>query len=101
VTVSETHLAIQALFRTESPRLIAGLTRLLRDVGRAEELAQDALLTALEDGDADVRAAAVASFGLLGTPAARLPVVEISETDPDAMVRRKAALVCARHGWTR
>jgi RNA polymerase sigma factor (sigma-70 family) len=48
VTVSETHLAIQALFRTESPRLIAGLTRLLRDVGRAEELAQDALLTALE-----------------------------------------------------
>jgi RNA polymerase sigma-70 factor (ECF subfamily) len=48
VTVSETQLAIQAVFRSESPRLIAGLTRLLRDVGRAEELAQDALLIALE-----------------------------------------------------
>jgi RNA polymerase sigma-70 factor, ECF subfamily len=48
VTVSETHLAIQAVFRTESPRLIARLTRLLRDVGRAEELAQDTLLVAIE-----------------------------------------------------
>jgi len=49
VTVSETHLAINAVFRIESPRLIAGLTRMLRDVGRAEELAQDALLAALEE----------------------------------------------------
>ena len=48
MTVSETQLAIQAIFRSESPRLIAGLTRLLRDVGRAEEFAQDALLIALE-----------------------------------------------------
>jgi predicted RNA polymerase sigma factor len=32
----------------EAPRLIAGLTRLVRDVGMAEELAQDALVTALE-----------------------------------------------------
>jgi RNA polymerase sigma factor (sigma-70 family) len=40
--------AIQAIFRIESARLIAGLTRLVRDVGLAEELAQDALLTALE-----------------------------------------------------
>jgi RNA polymerase sigma-70 factor (ECF subfamily) len=48
VTVSETHLAIEAVFRIELPRLIAGLTRLLRDVGRAEEVAQDALLIALE-----------------------------------------------------
>jgi RNA polymerase sigma-70 factor (ECF subfamily) len=49
VTVSETHRAINAVFRIESARLIAGLTRLLRDVGRAEELAQDALLAALEE----------------------------------------------------
>ena len=49
MTVSETHLAINAVFRIESPRLIAGLTRMLRDVGRAEELAQDALLAALEE----------------------------------------------------
>ncbi len=39
---------IDAVWRIESPRLIAGLTRLVRDVARAEELAQDALVTALE-----------------------------------------------------
>jgi RNA polymerase sigma factor (sigma-70 family) len=40
--------AISAVFRIESPRLIAGLARMVRDVGLAEELAQDALVTALE-----------------------------------------------------
>ena len=40
--------AIEAVFRIESPKLIARLTRILRDVGRAEELAQDALVAALE-----------------------------------------------------
>ena len=40
--------AIEAVFRIESPRLIGALTRLTRDVGRAEELAQDALVAALE-----------------------------------------------------
>jgi RNA polymerase sigma factor (sigma-70 family) len=39
---------IDAVWRIESPKLIAGLTRIVRDVGRAEELAQDALVTALE-----------------------------------------------------
>ncbi len=39
---------IDALWRIESPRLIAGLARMVRDVGLAEELAQDALVTALE-----------------------------------------------------
>jgi RNA polymerase sigma factor (sigma-70 family) len=48
VTASETHHAIGAVFRKESPRVIASLTRLLRDVGLAEELAQDALVHALE-----------------------------------------------------
>ena len=43
-----THRAIHAVWRIESPRLIAGLARLVRDVGVAEELAQDALVTALE-----------------------------------------------------
>jgi RNA polymerase sigma-70 factor (ECF subfamily) len=42
------HATIAAVFRIESARLIAGLTRMMRDVGRAEELAQDALVTALE-----------------------------------------------------
>jgi RNA polymerase sigma factor (sigma-70 family) len=45
---AETQRAIDAVWRIESPRLIAGLARLVRDVGRAEELAQEALLAALE-----------------------------------------------------
>ena len=44
----ETQRAIDAVWRIESPRLIAGLARMLRDVGRAEELAQEALVAALE-----------------------------------------------------
>jgi len=48
VTVTGTHRAIDAVWRIESARLIAGLARMLRDVGLAEELAQDALVTALE-----------------------------------------------------
>jgi RNA polymerase sigma factor (sigma-70 family) len=43
-----TNRAVEAVFRIESARLIAGLARLVRDVGLAEELAQEALLTALE-----------------------------------------------------
>ncbi|MFZ0733803.1 MAG: RNA polymerase sigma factor [Candidatus Sulfotelmatobacter sp.] len=45
---TETHRAIEAVWRIESARLIAGLTRIVRDVCRAEELAQDALVAALE-----------------------------------------------------
>ena len=48
LTATETHRAIEAVWRIESARLIAGLTRIVRDVGRAEELAQDALVAALE-----------------------------------------------------
>ncbi|HYQ82050.1 MAG TPA: RNA polymerase sigma factor [Anaeromyxobacteraceae bacterium] len=44
----EAQRAIRAVWRIESARLIAGLARLVRDVGRAEDLAQDALVTALE-----------------------------------------------------
>ncbi|WP_063792542.1 RNA polymerase sigma factor, partial [Streptomyces atriruber] len=40
--------AIETVFRMESPRIIAGVTRIVRDVGIAEELAQDALVAALE-----------------------------------------------------
>jgi RNA polymerase sigma factor (sigma-70 family) len=42
------HRAIEAVWRMEAPRLIAGLGRMLRDVGLAEEIAQDALVAALE-----------------------------------------------------
>jgi len=48
VTGPDTHEAIDAVWRIESPRLIAGLTRIVRDVGLAEDLAQDALVAALE-----------------------------------------------------
>jgi RNA polymerase sigma factor (sigma-70 family) len=48
VADSETHRAIDAVWRIESARLIAGLARMVRDVGLAEEFAQDALVAALE-----------------------------------------------------
>jgi RNA polymerase sigma-70 factor, ECF subfamily len=48
VTRAETDRAIETVYRIEAPRLVAGLTRLVRDVGLAEELAQDALLVALD-----------------------------------------------------
>jgi RNA polymerase sigma factor (sigma-70 family) len=48
VTTSATHRAIDAVWRIESAKLIAGLARMVRDVGLAEELAQDALVAALE-----------------------------------------------------
>src|ERR1700733_12475841 len=42
--------SIEAVWRIESARLIAGLARIVRDIGLAEELAQDALVAALEQG---------------------------------------------------
>jgi RNA polymerase sigma factor (sigma-70 family) len=48
VTASATNEAIDAVWRIESARLIAGLTRIVRDVATAEDLAQDALVAALE-----------------------------------------------------
>jgi RNA polymerase sigma factor (sigma-70 family) len=48
VTASDTHQAIHAVWSIESARLIAGLVRMVRDIDLAEELAQDALVAALE-----------------------------------------------------
>jgi len=48
VTATDTHRAIDAVWRIEQAKLIAGLTRMVRDVGIAEELAQEALVAALE-----------------------------------------------------
>jgi len=48
VTTSDTHRAIEAVWRIESAKVIAGLTRIVGDVGLAEDLAQDALVAALE-----------------------------------------------------
>ncbi|GAA2851944.1 RNA polymerase subunit sigma-24 [Actinoplanes cyaneus] len=51
--VTDTHRAIETVWRIEAPRLIAGLTRVVRDLGAAEELAQDALVAALEQWPVD------------------------------------------------
>ncbi len=48
MSASGTQRAIDAVWRIEAPRLIAGLARIVRDVGLAEDLAQDALVAALE-----------------------------------------------------
>ena len=48
VKATDAHRAIDAVWRIEAPRLIAGLARMVRDVGLAEDLAQDALVAALE-----------------------------------------------------
>src|SRR6478736_10028362 len=48
MTAADIHRTIDAVWRIESARLIAGLARIVRDVGVAEELAQDALVAALK-----------------------------------------------------
>ena len=44
----DAHRSVEVIWRIEAPRLIASLTRLVRDVGLAEQLAQDAFVLALE-----------------------------------------------------
>jgi RNA polymerase sigma factor (sigma-70 family) len=51
--IAAAHRAVAAVWRIESARIIAGLARLVRDVGLAEELAQDALVAALEQWPAE------------------------------------------------
>src|ERR1700754_339672 len=53
MTTHDTHRAIDAIWKIESPRLIATITRLVRDLDLAEELAQDALVSALEQWPRD------------------------------------------------
>ncbi|HEV2380947.1 MAG TPA: RNA polymerase sigma factor [Terriglobia bacterium] len=48
MTAADTHRAIDAVWRIESPKLIASLARMVRDIGLAEDLAQDALVAALQ-----------------------------------------------------
>ncbi len=52
-TTTATHRAIETVWKLEAPRLIAGLLRLVRDLDQAEDLAQEALLAALEHWPAD------------------------------------------------
>src|SRR5947199_2057327 len=48
MTAADTHRTIDAVWRIEFPQLIAGLARIVRDVGLAEDLAHDAFVAALE-----------------------------------------------------
>lgn len=48
MTTADVHRTIEAVWKIEAPRVIAGLARMLRDVGQAEDLAQEALVAALE-----------------------------------------------------
>ena len=52
MATADAHRTIDAIWRIEAPKLIASLTRIVRDVGRAEDLAQDALVVALEQWSA-------------------------------------------------
>jgi len=79
VSTAETHRRIDAVFRIESARLIAGLARLVRDVGLAEELAQDALVMALEQWPRD---------GIPDNPGAWLTVA--ARRQAIDLIRRKA-----------
>ena len=60
---TETHQAIETVFRIERARLIAGLARMVRDVGLAEELAQDALVDRARRMAEDRRAATIPAPG--------------------------------------
>lgn len=81
---SETHRAIEATFRIERARLIAGLARFLRNVDRAEELAQDALLIALSTWP---RTGIPANPGAWLTAAAKRRAIDSLRFD--SMARRK------------
>lgn len=74
---------VETVFRMESPRIIAGVTRIVRDVGIAEELAQDALVAALEQWPRD---------GVPGNPGAWLMT---------AARRRAVDLVRRRENYAR
>lgn len=62
--------------------------------------ATQALARALGDEHPGVRAAAVAAFGRLGSPVAATTIARLAKHDPDPVVRRRAASVCRRYGWT-
>lgn len=57
------------------------------------------LARALRDEDPSVRAAAIAGFAKLGTPAVGRTIAAMRHADPDEGVRRRADLACVRHGW--
>jgi RNA polymerase sigma factor (sigma-70 family) len=88
VTATDTHRAIDAVWRIESAKLIAGLTRIVGDVGIAEDLAQDALVAALEQWPASGVPNNPGAW-LMGTAKHRA----IDRMRRDKMAERKHALI--------
>ncbi len=84
LATSEVHAQIAAVWRLESTRIVAALARLLRDLDEAEELAQDALLSALERWPRD---------GLPDRPAAWLMAIAKNA----ALDRLRHRAMAARH----
>ncbi len=90
------------------PEVASGLSamRVATRIATADALAamrhpraSNELARALRDEDATVRAAAVSGFARLGTPSVARVIATMRHHDPDADVRRRADLACARHGW--
>src|SRR4029450_4989124 len=77
----ETHRTINAVWKIESARIIAGIARMVRDVGLAEDLAQDALVAALEQGP---------DSGVPDTPGAWL--MAVAKRGAIAQLRRRTRL---------
>ncbi len=103
MTATDTHRTIDAVWRIESARLIAGLTRIVRDVGLAEELAQDALVLTAEPALAgyhflpSVRGDLLAKLGRLDEAREELEraaALTRNVRERDLLLRRAAA--CAR-----
>src|SRR3546814_9931093 len=80
----QAHRAIEAVFRIERARLIAALARMTRDVDRAEELAQEALLIALTEWPAS---------GVPDKPGARS---EEHTSEPQSLMRISYAVFCLK-----
>ena len=100
--------AIARLPEVVVPEVASGLSavRVGHRVATADALAamrhpraSSELARALRDEDPSVRAAAIAGFAKLGTPAVGRTIAAMRSSDPDEGVRRRADLACARHGW--
>ncbi len=91
MSVADTHRRIEAVWRLEAPKLIATLTRLVRDVGLAEDLAQDALVAALEQWP---------STGVPNNPAAWLLTIARHRGIDRLRRRSLAARKYREHGQT-
>jgi RNA polymerase sigma-70 factor (ECF subfamily) len=90
VTAPDAHGAIDAVWRIESPRLIARLTRMTGDLGTAEDLAQDALVAALENWPA---AGVPSNPGAWLMQTAKRRAIDLLRRD--SMLERKHAQVSA------